>query len=424
MFACIHLPAAPEGGSKALQDCAESFGPEAEMTAPNTVVFEVSRLKRLYGGWEQIAEAVAREAGSMGLDANIAIAPNPETALLAARNFRGVTVIPEEAAAALAGLDIESLPLTPELWELLDQWGIRTLRDFTRLPETGLAERLGIEGLHLQRLARGSEKRPLRVARCEVRFEERVELEHALTELEPLLFILGRILSEQCEKLQSHGMATNAVRLKLELEDRTTHVRELRLPLPVRQNKAMLKLLQLELEAHRPQAAVQAVELVLIPVNPRTVQNGIFLPVTPEPDRLEVTLTRIGALVGKSNVGVAELLNTHRPAPFQLTRYTDRNGKAEMRMKAEERAVRIAFWYFQPPMNARVECKDGGPVRLAAGSIRGNVITYAGPWRSSGDWWTRQPWDREEWDVSLNDGGIYRIYRAPDQSWFVEGGYD
>jgi protein ImuB len=86
--------------------------------------------------------------------------------------------------------------------------------------------------------------------------------------------------------------------------------------------------------------------------------------------------------------------------------------------------VKLAFRYFQPPVGARVEWDQDRPLRLAAGAIRGNVITYAGPWRSSGDWWTENPWNRDEWDVSLNDGAIYRIYREPDAACFVEGVYD
>ena len=165
MFACIHVPSAPEGASKALQECAESFAPEAELSAPNTILFDVSRLNRLYGGLSEVAEAVARHAGSMGFEANIAIAPNAETALIAARNFPGITLIPEEAGDALAELDIENLPLTPELWQTLGAWGIRTFRDFARLPDTGLAERLGPAGVYLHRLARGAVDRPLRVVK-------------------------------------------------------------------------------------------------------------------------------------------------------------------------------------------------------------------------------------------------------------------
>ncbi len=377
----------------------------------------------MYGGLEQIAAAVARHAHSLGLQANIAVAPNTESAIVAARNFPGITLIPEEASDTLAQLDIENLPLTPQLWDTLEAWGVRTFRDLAQLPETGVAERLGPEGVYLQRLARGSVDRPLRIPRPEVIFEERVELEQALSNLEPLLFILARMLNNQCEKLSSHGFATNELLLTLELENGTEHRRELRLPVPMRQSKPMLKLLQLELEAHPPQAPVIAVKLTIQPVQPRTVQNGIFLPLTPAPDKLEVTLARIRALVGEENVGVPELLNTHRPAPFRLVpKQPGTNPKAPA-AKPDAR-TQLAFRYFQPPLAAKVELDAGRPVRLAAGVIRGNVITYAGPWRSSGDWWTENPWNRTEWDVSLNDGAIYRIYRNADSSWFIEGTYD
>jgi hypothetical protein len=30
-------------------------------------------------------------------------------------------------------------------------------------------------------------------------------------------------------------------------------------------------------------------------------------------------------------------------------------------------------------------------------------------------------WDRDEWDVSLNDGGVYRIFRDRDsETWFID----
>src|SRR5271165_6542152 len=109
MFACIYLTA--EGDPRKLADCAARFAPEAELTAPDTVLFDVSRLNLLYGSLEQIAEAIARHARSLGLNVNVGIGPNAETAILAARHFRGVTVMPEDSAAALARLDIENLPL-------------------------------------------------------------------------------------------------------------------------------------------------------------------------------------------------------------------------------------------------------------------------------------------------------------------------
>ncbi|MGI8740988.1 MAG: hypothetical protein ACR2NN_00170 [Bryobacteraceae bacterium] len=50
--------------------------------------------------------------------------------------------------------------------------------------------------------------------------------------------------------------------------------------------------------------------------------------------------------------------------------------------------------------------------------------SLCGTWRTSGDWWTGDSWDREEWDISPNDGGIYRMYRKPGDLWFLEVVYD
>ena len=86
----------------------------------------------------------------------------------------------------------------------------------------------------------------------------------------------------------------------------------------MRESKSLLKLLQIDLEAHPPTAPTTALSLTLKPVHPRTVQTGIFLPVTPAPDKLELTLARIRGIVGENNVGIPELLDTYHPQPFRL----------------------------------------------------------------------------------------------------------
>jgi len=56
----------------------------------------------------------------------------------------------------------------------------------------------------------------------------------------------------------------------------------------------------------------------------------------------------------------------------------------------------------------------------------GSVDTCAGPWRTSGAWWQEAAsgaaWDRDEWDVALNDGATYRVFRERDtEHWFLDG---
>jgi protein ImuB len=80
------------------------------------------------------------------------------------------------------------------------------------------------------------------------------------------------------------------------------------------------------------------------------------------------------------------------------------------------------------PVPARVAVADGRPVRVTTdrrGFAGGAVTHCAGPWRTSGEWWVEPgaggagPWDRDEWDVSLNDGAVYRVFRDRGDRWFI-----
>jgi protein ImuB len=401
MFACIH-------GSAALPEIAAAFSPSFEQTAPDTVVFRVDGLRRIHGSPQQIAQAIAQQSGD---DVNVAIAETADAAILAARNFPGVTVAPN-----LNDLDVSTLPLSDEMAKVLESWGIYTVDQLAQLPETGLAERFGPHGVYLQQLARGAIHRPLKIFQPETTYEDRIELDHPVSLLEPLLFLIARLLNDQCARLLSNAMAANEVTIRLELEDRAEHIRTLRLPVPMRESKSLLKLLQMDLEAHPPTAPTIALSLTLKPVHPRTVQTGIFLPVTPAPDKLELTLARIRGIVGENNAGIPELLNTHHPHPFRLV-------KAQPSTNHQPPVTsHQGFRYFRPPLPATVEFERDRPLRINASGIHGKVLNAAGPWRTSGDWWTTTVWNRDEWDVALSNGSLYRIYH--DSQWFVEGSYD
>jgi protein ImuB len=403
IFACIHGP----GDLPAI---AADFSPSFEQTAPDTVVFRIDGLQRLHGSPRQIADAISHCTGE---NINVAIAQTADAAILAARNFPGITVAP-----SLNDLDVSTLPLTEEMAQVLESWGVYTLDQLAQLPEIGLAERFGPHGVYLQQLTRGAIHRPLKIFQPETTYEDRIELDHPVSLLEPLLFLIARLLNDQCARLLSNAMAANEVTIRLELEDHPDHTSTLRLPVPMRESKSLLKLLQMDLEAHPPAAPTIALALSLKPVHPRTVQTGIFLPVTPAPDKLELTLARIRGIVGENNVGIPELLNTHHPHPFRLA-----NAQPQIASHQQPITSHQGFRYFRPPIPATVALDRNRPIRITAPGIQGKVLNAAGPWRTSGDWWTSSTtWNRDEWDIALTNGSLYRIYRDPH--WFVEGAYD
>ncbi|MCP5113264.1 MAG: hypothetical protein GY953_20730 [bacterium] len=351
------------------------------------------------------------------------MAPKPDTAILAARCLPGVTLIaPGEEAVRLGVIPLDRVPMEEQLLDTLQSWGLKTLDDVGELPPIGLAERLGEEGVRLYQLARGQNERPLELAPPATSYTEEIELGYEAEQLEPLLFLLARLLTELCQRLVSHSMATNRLTLELSLRDEEPHRRVLELPIPQNNAQTLLKLLQLDLEAHPPLAAVTAMRLTVNPVEPRHDQGGLFLPEAPAPEKLQITLARIENLVGEENVGSPSLLDTHRPDAFRMRTFAPPRPEPSAPRGQD---VSLSLWLFRPSLPAEVRIKMHTPNYVAASGVRGGVRRATGPWRNSGDWWRETAWARDEWDVALTDGGLYRIFldtRA--EEWFVEGVYD
>src|ERR1700758_549932 len=213
----------------ALLDCAQSFSPRIEDTAPDTILLDLSGLESLFGSLPKIARDIARRTSDLGLEANVATASNPDTARFAARGFAGVTVVPQgKESERLGNLPLDVLfpeltaPNPPEetarLLETFDLWGVRNLRALCALPEIALSERLGQQGAQLQKLARGAISRPLVPVDPPLVFEEAIELEHPLVLLEPLAFLLAHMLDQLCARLAARALAAQELRLRLELD--------------------------------------------------------------------------------------------------------------------------------------------------------------------------------------------------------------
>jgi protein ImuB len=216
---------------------------------------------------------------------------------------------------------------------------------------------------------------------------------------------------------------------------RNTFTRKLSLPLPMLDSKVFLKLLQLDLNAHPPGAPIMKIHLSAEPARPRSAQGGLFLPPSPEPEKLELTLARIAGMVGEQRVGALELLDTHHPEGFRMRRFVAEVARKVPQKKTpdteEAQSVVTALRRFRPPLRANVSLENGQPARVSCArkkKVQGEVLWKAGPWRFSGDWWDREAWSRDEWDLALKSGEAVSFYRLVHDllsgGWFVEGTYD
>lgn len=419
MFACVQLQ---RGAVDSLLALADAFSPHLERCDERTILIPAYGMGRLVGTFTDLAEAMVRRAGELSIEVSLAIAGHPDTALLAARNIEGITIIDAGREVEILGpLPLEVLPTTLDVLDTLQRWGAETLADFAALPPLGVIERLGEEGGRLQALVEGRGTRPLRIARPPEDYTAVMHLDEPLGNSEPLLFVISGMVRDIVRRLASHGLAVSQFLGVLAPH----HEIRIGFPMPVQDPMIILKQVQLDLDAHRPRQAIVSVRVELQPTPPRGVQHGLFTPSSPEPAQLQTLLARLRALAGADSVGSPELLDTHRPDAWRLRQdVLFQAGRVEEAAVAA--AVRLSFRCFRPALEARVAVSDQHrPVRVEARGVRGSVVAAAGPWRTTGEWWADTAWARDEWDVGLDDGALYRLFREHRTSgWFVEGVYD
>jgi protein ImuB len=427
---------------------ARDFSPRIERYGDGSVVLDVAGLGRLLGDAQGIASELLRTSVERGLKCSIGVAPTQTAARLIAMANAEVTVVTGDVAAAIAPLPLEMLAgLTagateepPRLFEILRRWGMRTLGEFAALPADEVAARFGKDGAAVQRLARGIDSRPLVPDPGVPRFIETMELEWPIEALEPLSFVFARLLEPLASALEKADKAGAAIRADLRLVDRTVHTRMLQLPAPIRDPRVLRTLLLLDLESHPPAAAIDTVTIEVDPAPSRIVQFSLLERATPSPETVATLTARLNALVGESRCGSPVLLDSHRPDAFEMHCFNPseprtknrepRNPNREPGTENREPAGSLPMRRFRPPVAIRVTVEKGRPVHIAIdrkGMPGGHVEQAAGPWRTSGAWWDGSGayWDRDEWDVSLSDGSVCRIYRDRlTDHWFVDGVID
>ncbi|MDP2320617.1 MAG: hypothetical protein Q8O42_14915 [Acidobacteriota bacterium] len=444
MFAALHAPSIP---AAALVDVARAFTPRFEQVGP-LVLLDAGGLSRLFGSPHELGaylqEALNTRQGvppRQHPQPRVAVAFTQAAAALLALGRPGLTVVePGREEKALAPLGIGVLDRYEKLrvsasdtrhLEILTKWGIRTLGAFAALAGPEVFERLGDRGLRWQALARGVDARPLVPWVDEVPFEAALELEWPIEGLEPLSFVLARLFEPLSERLEQADRGAAVIYTSLCLTTKRVHSRTLPLPSPMRDAKTLRTLVLLDLETHPPDAPIDTVRVCIEPTPGRVLQWTLLERAQPAPEQVSTLVARLGALMGDTHVGSPRLQDTWKPGAFEMARFEIAEPGAPMPTPSPtpDPSIGSALRRFRFPVPTRVTVQEGRPIRVATdrqGFSSGAIVQSAGPWRTSGEWWQEgQAWDRDEWDVAMADGTIYRLVveRGVGQ-WFLEGVVD
>ena len=419
----------------ALLEAALAVSPRIEDGGPGLAYVDTGGLERLIGDPEAIGRRLVHQVRAIGLVPRVGLAASRTAARMAAASgSAAVTVVaPGRERAMLAKVPVAALELGPELGATFVRWGVSTLGELAALPREGVAMRLGLPGLRAHDLALGLDRDPFRPWTPPPFWEEAQGLEWEIDSLGVLAGILETVLERLCRRLAAGALVADALEIRLGLASGGHHARDVALAYPMSEVKSMLTLAVLDLEAHPPPAAVVRVTISAHPIRTRTGQGGLWQPPAPAPRDLVTVLARLSALVGADNLGSPVPVDSHRTDAFTMLAFSPpaepasparrRRGEPPQRdvpPHAIQRG-RLALRRMRPARRVQVETAGERPTRV---DMR-RVLASAGPWRASGEWWDREAWARDEWDVVLGDGALCRLTRDRlTGHWYLDGFYD
>ena len=464
---------------EALLEVAESFSPRVEDAGEGIVFLDVTGMERHFvdvgsdvgrtlqsnvsisrtgeSGLRSpqspehcLARAAIRACDAISLPARVGIAASKLAARVAAELPKSPNVVaPGEEGSFLAPLPLTRLSPALEAAAMLQRFGLTSIGELARLPESEIASRLGEVGRELHWAARGIDPRPLMPRAMPPEFREGMELEWPLVALEPFLFIANAALDRLAKRMEIQGFACKRLEFTLTLDPDGYDARGIDLPAPTRDVKTMLTLMRLDLEKTPPGAPVVGFSFVAHPDRPRRAQLSLFGPAALSPEKLATTIAKLVSLLGDHRVGMPMTVDGHLPERYAISDFDPPPPPDVRRTPSRARGL-LAVRTFRPPIAVEVTTRETEAKELQIASIRstatshtplptphsrgrievgatieiaGTVRVCSGPWRVEEGWWSDRPDVREYWDVELERGGVYRLFRG-GEDWFVDARYE
>ncbi len=288
--------------------CAGAFQPASDLPA----------------GEAGLAARFVEHARTCGHAVHVAIADGPRIAraLAAEAAALGRTdpwiVSPGQGARAMASLPISRLPLAQAEISWLAKLGLARVRDLAALQESALGLRLTASRREVLSLLRGEDTAPLVPWTPPAVLVEAIEIDHAVSTLDPLVFVAKTLTARLAERLRSRGLAVTSLRMTFGLDvSFACEVRRsellLELPAPVQDPDALLRIVRTKLEGGGHLGPVSSFEIATVKVVPHASKElGLFEPETDRERALARVLLTLTVELGESAVGKLALADTWR----------------------------------------------------------------------------------------------------------------
>ena len=418
MIVCVRIDGLLPNDSRweAILDALDAVSPLVEDGGTGTAFCEMRGIAGEPARW---LHALTEILAPFALRFALGIGPNRFVARVAARRRRHCdTQI--EPATFVAPMPLDVLGIDARTCERLRLLGIQTLGELAALPHGPFVRRFGPEAARWHALSRGIDDVPIVPRARRVSIERTLFGEGSAASEEALLFALRTLVAQIVDDLVALGKRACALVLALECENGDVHEIGVTVAHPTARESMLFDLVRAHLEGVQLEAPVEGLRLRIERMEGGASTLGLFSVDDPDVEALSLALARLEAAFGEGAVLRARTVEGYRPERRVAYERFEALGTPRALRVLDER-IKMQLRLFPAPQPIDVVIKNGVP--RFAGTPPQAVLDYAGPWRVAEEWWSPAPLTRDDYDVMLADGSLYRLTQREECFWLL-GLYD
>ncbi|MBV8490479.1 MAG: hypothetical protein JO199_08120 [Candidatus Eremiobacteraeota bacterium] len=417
----VYDPAAGSIWWEEVLDALDAISPLVDDVRPGLAFLDMHGIAGEPAQWMAQTRAVL---ASSGFAIRLGAGENKMCARAAAFVADGTVCASGDERAMLAPLPLALLDLDPNTLTRLRLLGVERLGDLARLPHGPFVRRFGPGAAHWHRCAQGIDATPFVPRGHAVAIEAAIYGEGRADDEAQVIFALRVLLAQIVTDLERCGKRAGSLVLEVELEDTQAQTFEVALAIPTAHEKAMLDVLRAKLEGVTFPSAIVGLRLRAGRLEEGGEAAALFKGDDFDPQTVAVVIARLEAALGET-VRRARTRNAHvLEERFIYERFdppksnsSQPSGDGDAMLNTD---VLVPQLRLLTVTEIDVQLRRGEPAFV--GTPPQAVIECAGPWRIDVGWFD-DPVSRDEYDVLLEDGELYRIYRQGTR-WYLRGAYD
>ena len=333
----------------------------------------------------------------------------------------------------LAQFPISVLEPSASLATLLDGVGLEKCGEMAKLEGEAVEVRFGAEGVHLWRLSRADDTRPVFTSVARSLPSASMDwVDYALKDPERLVFVINALLGNICKDLKSRGQGAREMTLVFSLANREMYAHPIRPARSTSSHKAWLRLIRTHFERITLPDAVTGIAMRVEAVTGELGRQGDIF-------------DRGFATIGAAEETIAQLLddqgsivvtpsNTNHPLLDKRTEWISqepsravaRDGVREKRAATLVTPKMMLQLLPEPKriiVRTRKRRNHSCPIQYRDTEWTG-IKSAAGPDRVSGGQWT-EPYAREYFRCVTEHGTLVWLFRdAREDQWYIHGWWD